>query len=217
MPAHKAFVYEWINLVNGKKYIGGHIGEETDSYIGSGVAFRADLKKYGLLNFERRILEYVKDPDNLQEAETAWLIKVDAMNNAEYYNRSNASSNTKRAQIEHTVRPFCNTCHINHCAVNYTDPNGLVRYRTKCTQCIRLVKKQKKYVPTWAKSGYTKKPQCDKCNFKFKLPTQSNVFYMDGNLKNNNWTNLKTICLNCQNEILKSKTLWKPGPITPDY
>ena len=217
MSKYKAFVYEWVNLINGKKYIGGHIGDENDSYIGSGVAFRADLKKYGLVNFERKILEYLKDSNELRKVETAWLTKVDAMNNEEYYNRSNSSSNTKRTQIEHTVRPLCDTCQVNHCAINYTNPDGLVRYRSKCSQCIRQSKKQKKHVPAWAKAGYTKKTKCDKCNFQFKLLTQSNVFYLDGNLKNNDWLNLRTVCLNCQEEILKSKTTWKPSPLTPDF
>ena len=72
-------------------------------------------------------------------------------------------------------------------------------------------------MPGWAKAGYTKKTKCDKCNFQFKLLTQSNVFYLDGNLKNNDWLNLRTVCLNCQEEILKSKTTWKPSPLTPDF
>lgn len=37
------FVYEWTNLVNGKKYIGSHAGTENDGYIGSGVAFKKQL------------------------------------------------------------------------------------------------------------------------------------------------------------------------------
>ena len=42
-------------------------------------------------------------------------------------------------------------------------------------------------------------------------------FYVDGNLKNNNWLNLKTICLNCAQEVYRSKLPWKPAPIVPDF
>jgi hypothetical protein len=88
--------------------------------------------------------------------------------------------------------------------------------RKVCDVCSRLGKKLK-IVPTWAKAGYKKKPACEICGFGFKLPSQSNVFYVDGNLRNNDWLNLKTVCLNCQQELYKSKVAWKPGPIVPDF
>ena len=72
-------------------------------------------------------------------------------------------------------------------------------------------------VPGWARSGYTKKDKCERCNFKFKFLTQSRVFYLDGNLNNNDWTNLKTLCLNCQEEVFKSKLPWKPSPLVADF
>lgn len=71
--------------------------------------------------------------------------------------------------------------------------------------------------PAWARSGYKKKPHCEKCGFKAKVPDQLNVFCVDGNLKNNNWTNLKTICANCTIEVAKSKLPWKASPVVPDF
>jgi len=113
-------------------------------------------------------------------------------------------------------RQLCPICHVNPVAVNYVKED-VTHYRNSCTSCIRKGKKLKPEPPAWARSGYKKKPQCEKCGFKFKFLEQSNVFYVDGNLKNNNWANLKTICLNCQQEIYKSKLSWKPGTIVPDF
>ena len=113
-------------------------------------------------------------------------------------------------------RDLCPNCHNNPVAVNYIR-DGIRHYRNSCATCIRIGRKLKPEPSAWAKSGYKKKPQCEKCGFKFKLPEQSNVFYVDGNLKNNNWLNLKTICLNCQQEVYKSKLSWKPSPIVPDF
>ena len=113
-------------------------------------------------------------------------------------------------------RNLCPICSQNPVAVNYIR-EGVRHYRNSCAACIRKGRKLKKEPPPWQKSGYTKKPQCERCGFKFKLADQSNVFYVDGNLKNNNWVNLKTVCLNCQPEVYKSNLPWKPSPLVPDF
>lgn len=113
-------------------------------------------------------------------------------------------------------RKLCPDCRVNYVAVNYSK-DGVTHYRSRCSSCIRKGKKLKPDPPAWARSGYKKKTNCEKCNFKFKLLEQSVVFHVDGNLKNNNWANLKTICLNCQQEIIKSKAGWKSSPIVPDF
>ena len=80
------FVYEWTNKINGKKYIGSHIGNLDDKYIGSGTIFSRALAKYGLENFERQILEIVTDISCLREREQFYIDKVDAARNKRYYN-----------------------------------------------------------------------------------------------------------------------------------
>lgn len=101
-------------------------------------------------------------------------------------------------------------------AINYIR-DGVTHYRNSCSSCIRQGKKLKPAPTLWQRAGYKKKPQCEKCGFKFKLAEQSNVFYVDGNLKNNNDFNLKTVCLNCTTEVYKSHLPWKPAPIIPDF
>lgn len=84
------FVYEWTNLINGKKYIGSHRGTPDDGYVGSGKIFLQAVRKYGILNFERRIIESVSDPALLQERETFHLLAANAADNPDYYNLKNS-------------------------------------------------------------------------------------------------------------------------------
>ena len=113
-------------------------------------------------------------------------------------------------------RKLCPICNANLVAINYIK-DGITHYRKTCTSCNRKGKKLKSIPPAWTKSGYKKMDRCEKCGFNAKIPDQLCVFYVDGNLKNNNWLNLKTICLNCAAEIHKSKTTWKPSPLIPDF
>lgn len=113
-------------------------------------------------------------------------------------------------------RKLCPICNHKPVAVNYIK-NGVTHYRTTCDGCNRAGVKKSKTIPSWARSGYKKKPHCERCGFKAKYPEQLSVFYVDGNLKNNNWVNLKTICLNCQQEVYKLRLPWKQGPLAPDF
>lgn len=71
--------------------------------------------------------------------------------------------------------------------------------------------------PAWSRSGYKKKDRCEMCNFKSKTPRQMFVYHVDGNLKNTNWPNLKTICANCKIELTGSRLPWRPAPLVPDF
>lgn len=114
------------------------------------------------------------------------------------------------------IRPLCVQCKTRPQAFNYRR-KGKVYYRAKCDQCIKLDrgdntgKKQ-----SWEKSGYRKKHICEKCGFKSKHPAQMDVYHVDGNLKNNNFSNLKTICANCSRFKSTEELGWKQGSIVPD-
>ena len=114
-------------------------------------------------------------------------------------------------------RPICKECGENPSAINYKN-GDITHYRSKCATCIRKFKNLKPIPPAWKRSGYTKKQRCDKCGFVCSnVKTQMRVYYVDGNLKNNDWNNLKTICLNCQAALQDSKTTWKPADLVVDY
>lgn len=51
------FIYQTTNLINGYIYLGAHSGSKTDEYLGSGKWLKAAIKKYGVENFKRTILE----------------------------------------------------------------------------------------------------------------------------------------------------------------
>lgn len=82
-----AFVYMWVNKIDGKKYIGSHIGTTDDGYVGSGKYFLHAINKYGLENFERTILEETTI-DIVREREQYYLDFYNAATNDEFYNLS---------------------------------------------------------------------------------------------------------------------------------
>jgi hypothetical protein len=212
----KGFIYEWTNTITGKKYIGSHVGNENDSYLGSGVDFLKDIKQYGILHYERKILEYVDDEDDVPTVEEKWLLNVNAKNNPEYLNKSNYSCGSRVIKKESKMRPVCQVCKQRPTAIAY-HRNEKVYYRSTCTQCLK--KSQNKRPPKlrWQLDGYKKKTVCDRCSFKAKYSAQLQVFHVDGNLNNSSLRNLKTICQNCAVEIKKSDQTWQPGDLEPDF
>ena len=110
------------------------------------------------------------------------------------------------------MRNLCNSCGQRPVAVNY-HKDGRTFYRSKCDHCAKGRKQER---PLWALSGYKKKSVCEKCNFTSKHSEHFNVFYIDGDLKNNRYSNLKTICANCQRTLHKEGVKWRQGDLTPD-
>jgi hypothetical protein len=111
-------------------------------------------------------------------------------------------------------RPLCSACNGNLAAVNYKTTNKIY-YRRYCASCLRKGKNTRE-MPGWTKTGYKKKTNCERCNFVAKTTKQMFVFYIDGNLKNNNWLNLRTVCANCRIELNFNKTTWRESPLVAD-
>lgn len=86
MIALEGFVYRWTNQVNGRWYIGSHVGTPDDGYTGSGKAFRLAIRKYGIGNFEREILYFGPDYRNKEET---LLLEKDVANDPVSYNIKN--------------------------------------------------------------------------------------------------------------------------------
>lgn len=82
----QGFIYLWTNNINGKKYIGSHIGNINDGYIGSGVAFNRAIIKYGIDNFKREIIEYVDKKEDVLIREQYYIDLYDAANSKQFYN-----------------------------------------------------------------------------------------------------------------------------------
>lgn len=69
------FVYKTINTKTGRFYIGAHTGDVNDAYLGSGVAIKRAIEKYGRSSFERVILETVETDEELYEREQHHITK----------------------------------------------------------------------------------------------------------------------------------------------
>lgn len=108
------------------------------------------------------------------------------------------------------MRPNCDICGQRPKAVNYKK-DGKTYYRRRCEQCLKLHKPVK---PLWVDSGYKVKRNCEACGFRPSIRSQVTVFYIDSDLNNVAKTNLKTVCLNCNAELIK--TGWHRGDLTPD-
>ena len=77
----KFLVYEIKNNINGKSYIGQYSGLLFDKYFGSGKLIKLAIKKYGLENFSKTILEECSNKDELNEKEIFWINKLKTIEN----------------------------------------------------------------------------------------------------------------------------------------
>jgi hypothetical protein len=120
----------------------------------------------------------------------------------------------KRA-AKYGMRPLCKACKQRPCAVNYHKANK-VFYRSQCELCVRYKGKSMGQTK-WQQSGYVKKNECDKCSHKSRHAQQFNVFHVDGNLNNCRFSNLKTVCANCQRVLQAQGIKWVQGDLVPDF
>lgn len=64
-------IYKTTNQLNGKYYVGAHrTKNKNDSYLGSGVALKRAIEKYGRENFKREILEECESEDIMFKRES---------------------------------------------------------------------------------------------------------------------------------------------------
>ena len=61
-------IYKTTNLINGKIYVGQDT-KNNPNYLGSGKILKFALKKYGIENFKKEILEECLTLDELNELE----------------------------------------------------------------------------------------------------------------------------------------------------
>ncbi len=83
------FIYETINKLNGKKYIGKCIYARQNnwqSYLGSGKYLKRAIKKYGRDCFERQILAEAYSDKELNELEEEYILKFNAVESPDFYN-----------------------------------------------------------------------------------------------------------------------------------
>jgi hypothetical protein len=114
------------------------------------------------------------------------------------------------------IRPLCVNCKSKPRAYAYKKGNKIY-WRKLCDACNR--KKSKKKIggiTALQRSGYRKKSKCELCGFKAQTQLQLDVLFVDGNLRNTNNTNLKTVCANCQRLSSVKRLGWKIGDLVAD-
>jgi hypothetical protein len=83
------FIYITTNLLNNKKYIGmKKYSKGWESYMGSSKILLEDIKKYGIDNFKREIIEECENRQTLQEREIYHLKENNVLNDNIFYNQS---------------------------------------------------------------------------------------------------------------------------------
>lgn len=81
------YIYETVNLVNGRKYIGQHTSSVFDSnYKGSGKLLRQAFEKYGWDNFSVRMLCPCFSQEELDAEEIDYIAHCNAVESPDYYN-----------------------------------------------------------------------------------------------------------------------------------
>ena len=86
-------VYKVTNTINGKVYIGRHRTDNlNDGYFASGVLINHAVKKYGRKNFEREIIHFAKDFDDMKRLE---LEEIEKHHGSNCYNLSMASNGSE--------------------------------------------------------------------------------------------------------------------------
>lgn len=72
-------IYKTTNLVNSKIYV-GQDSNNNSNYLGSGKLLCRAIKKYGIENFKKEIIEVCLSKTELNEKEIYWIEKLDARN-----------------------------------------------------------------------------------------------------------------------------------------
>lgn len=72
------YIYCITNLINGKKYVGLSTKnvDDTPNYYGSGNLIKSSIKKYGIDNFVKEIMEETEGLELLRKLETYWITKL---------------------------------------------------------------------------------------------------------------------------------------------
>ena len=95
------------------------------------------------------------------------------------------------------IRPLCVNCKSKPRAYAYKK-GSKIYWRKLCDTCNR------------------KKSKCELCGFKAQNRLQLDVFFVDGNMRNTNNVNLKTVCANCQRLTSVKRLGWKIGDLVAD-
>lgn len=86
MEEKQYYIYITTNLINGKQYIGKHVGFIDDNYLGSGINIKHAITKYGIENFKKDILYIASSEQEMNEKEKYYIDLYNAVKSSKFYN-----------------------------------------------------------------------------------------------------------------------------------
>ncbi len=95
-------------------------------------------------------------------------------------------------------RPLCEHCKLSLAKPNGKSKHGFTKWHKFCVECSKAV-----YDPKHNHLLH-KKPICERCGFVAEDKCQLDIVYKDGNKKNKDSSNLKTLCANCHRVYKKN-------------
>lgn len=116
-------IYKVTNNINGKIYVGKQ-SNNNKNYYGSGKLIKQAIKKYGIENFTKEIIDEVIGDVLGSETEIYWITKLNALNgyNLEIHGNGGEISERQRIMNSETVKKL------------WKDPNSIfnsVEYRKR--------------------------------------------------------------------------------------
>ena len=113
-------------------------------------------------------------------------------------------------------RPLCKECKSKPRAYAYKKGTKIY-WRSLCDTCNRKrAGKRVGGITPLQRSGYKKRKKCELCGFKAEQSSQLDVLFVDGNMRNTNALNLKTVCANCQRLGSIKRLGWRVGDLIAD-
>lgn len=73
------FVYKIVNTINGKMYVGQHMGVEFGDYWGSGLILNRAYAVYGKAAFKREIIQYASTKEELNALERFYIKELNTL------------------------------------------------------------------------------------------------------------------------------------------
>lgn len=159
-------IYKILNLINGKIYIGKTINDK-DNYFGSGVLIKRSIKKYGIENFKKEIIDNAETIEELNEKEKYWISECKSNDLNIGYNISAGGDGGDLITNNPKKEDF-----LQYCRNRKGEKNGMYG-KNHTAESLELMSKNRKGKckgkPTWnkglTKSNYSKEyiiKLCDK-------------------------------------------------------